>query len=135
MRLILSVPLFLYILLAANLIMLTGANQSSMLNVILLEITLPSTRDLILTVSDLLILSSFLALYVETFKATRTSNHVIIDHALSLCVFIVCLIEFLIFPQLGNTTFLVITVASLLDVVMGFTVTLSTARRDINFGG
>ena len=135
MRLILSVPLFMYILLAANLIMWSGAEQTSMLNIILLEITLPSLRVLIITVSDLLILVSFLALYIETFKATRTSNHVIIDHALSLCVFIVCLIEFLIFPQLGNTTFLVITVASLLDVVMGFTVTLSTARRDISFGG
>ena len=135
MRLILSVPLFLYILLAANLIMWSGAEQMSMLNVILMEITLPSTRTLIITVSDFLILLSFLALYMETFKATRTSNHVIIDHALSLCVFVVCLIEFLIFPQLGNTTFLVITVASLLDVIMGFTVTLATARRDISFGG
>lgn len=134
MRLILSVPLFLYILLAANLIMWPHAEQMSMLNVILLEIVLPSTRALIITVSDLLILVSFLALYVETFKATRTSNHVILDHALSLCVFIVCLIEFLILPQLGNTTFLIITVASLLDVIMGFTVTLSTARRAISFG-
>lgn len=132
---ILSVPLFLYILLAANLIMWSGAEQTSMLNIILMEITLPSTRTLIITTSDLLILISFLALYIETFKATRTSNHVIIDHALSLCVFIICLIEFLILPQLGNTTFLVITVASLLDVIMGFTVTLSTARRDISFGG
>ncbi|ASJ74628.1 hypothetical protein [Granulosicoccus antarcticus] len=89
MRLILSVPLFLYIVLAANLIMWSGTDESSLLNVILMELTLPSTRTLILTVSDLLILTSFLALYIETFKATRTSNHVIIDHALSLCVFII----------------------------------------------
>lgn len=135
MRLILSVPLFLYILLAANIIMWSGTEQTSPLNIIILEFTLPSTRAIIITVSDLFILSCFLALYIETFKATRTSNHVLIDHALSLCVFVVALIELMIFPRLGNTTFLVITVAALLDVIMGFTVTLSAARRDISFGG
>ena len=134
MRLILSVPLFLYILLAANIVMWSGTEQTSPLNIIALEFTLPSTRAIIITISDLFILSSFFALYIETFKATRTSNHVLIDHALSLCVFVVCLIELLIFPRLGNTTFLVITVAALLDVIMGFTVTLSAARRDISFG-
>lgn len=135
MRLILSVPLFLYILLAANVVMWSGTEQTSPLNIIVLELPLPSTRDIILTISDVFILSSFLALYIETFKATRTSNHVLVDHALSLLVFVICLIELLIFPRLGNTTFLVITVAALLDVIMGFTVTLSTARRDISFGG
>lgn len=134
MRLILSVPLFLYVLLAANVVMWSGTGQSSPLNIIVLEFTLPSTRSIVITLSDVFILSSFLALYIETFKATRTSNHVLIDHALSLCVFVVCLIEFLIFPRLGNTTFLVITVAALFDVIMGFTVTLSAARRDISFG-
>lgn len=134
MRLILSVPLFLYLLLGANIIMWSGTEQSSALNIIVAELTLPSTRDLIITVSDALILASFLALSIETFKATRTSNHVLVDHALSLLVFIVCLIELMVFPRLGNTTFLVITIASLLDVIMGFTVSLSTARRDISFG-
>ncbi len=135
MRLILSVPLFLYILLAANVLMWSGTEQTSPLNIILMQLTLPSSRDMVITVSDLFILASFFALYIETFKATRTSNHVLVDHALSMLVFVACLIEFLIFPRLGNTTFLVITVAAFLDVIMGFTVTLSAARRDISFGG
>ncbi len=135
MRLILSIPLFFYILIAANIIMLSGPIDQSMINVILFEFDLPSQRRIIMTVSDAFILASIFFLYIETFKATRTSVISIIDHALSLLVFVIFLIEFLVVPRLGNTTFLIMTTASLMDVVMGFTVTISTAKRDIAFGG
>ncbi len=135
MRLILSIPLFLYVLIAANVIMMSGPVDQSMINVILFEFLLPSGRTIILTVSDAFILASIFFLYIETFKATRTSTISIVDHALSLLVFVVFLIEFLVVPRLGNTTFLIATVASLMDVVLGFTVTISTAKRDITFGG
>ena len=135
MRLILSIPLFFYILIAANVIMLSGPIDQSMINIILFEFDLPSQRRIIMTVSDAFILASVFFLYIETFKATRTSVISIIDHALSLLVFVIFLIEFLVVPRLGNTTFLIMTTASLMDVVMGFTVTISTAKRDIAFGG
>lgn len=88
-----------------------------------------------LTVSDAFILISVFFLYIETFKATRTSVISIVDHALSLLVFVIFLIELLVVPRLGNTTFLIMTAASLMDVVMGFTVTISTAKRDFTMGG
>ncbi len=135
MRLILSIPLFLYVLIAANIVMLSGPLDQSMINIIVFEFDLPSARRIIMTVSDVFILASVFFLYVETFKATRTSIVSIIDHALSLLVFVVFLIEFLVVPRLGNTTFLIMTTASLLDVVMGFTVTISTAKRDFAVGG
>lgn len=135
MRLILSIPLFFYILVAANFIMLSGPLDQSMINVILFEFDLPSQRRIIVTVSDAFILASIFFLYIETFKATRTSVISIIDHALSLLVFVIFLIELLVVPRLGNMTFLIMTTASLMDVVMGFTVTISTAKRDIAFGG
>jgi hypothetical protein len=135
MRLILSIPLFLYVLIAANFIMLAGSSDPPLINLILVELRLPSQRDIVLTVSDALILTSIFFLYIETFKATRTSNSSIIDHALSLLVFIVFLIEFLVVPRLGNTTFLIMMIISLMDVIMGLTVTISTARRDLTIGG
>lgn len=135
MRLILSIPLFLYVLVAANFIMLAGSSDPPLINLILVELRLPSQRDIVLTVSDALILTSIFFLYIETFKATRTSNSSIIDHALSLLVFIVFLIEFLVVPRLGNTTFLIMMIISLMDVIMGLTVTISTARRDLTIGG
>ena len=134
MRAILSIPLFLYLLVAANVAMLGDEGGVPLINAVLLELALPSTRVLVVTLSDALILASVLALYFETLKATRTSIISIIDHALSLFVFVVFLIEFLVFEPVGNTTFLIMTVASLMDVVMGFTVTISTARRDFAVG-
>ncbi len=134
MRLFISIPLFLYLLIIANMVMLFGSPSAPVLNIILGEFSMPSTATIVFTVSDLLIVTSVVFLYIETFKATRTSVLSIIDHALSLLVFVVFLIEFLVVPQVGNTTFLIITVASLMDVVMGFTVTISTAKRDIAIG-
>jgi len=135
MRLILSIPLFFYVLIAANVIMLSGPIDQPMINVILFEFDLPSMRRVIITISDAFILACIFFLYVETFKATRTSIISIIDHALSLFVFVIFLIELLVVPRLGNTTFLIMTTASLMDVVMGFTVTISTAKRDFAIGG
>lgn len=133
MRIFLSIPLFVYLLLASNVIMFAGPPQDSLLNVILADFSMPSDASVFLTISDLLIITAVVFLYVETFKATRTSVLSIIDHALSLLVFVIYLVEFLVIERLGNTTFLILTIASLMDVVMGFTVTISTAKRDIAF--
>jgi len=135
MRWILSIPLFAYVLIAANIVMLAGPVDQSMLNVIVFEVMLPSDRPVVLTISDVFILGSFFVLYVEVFKATRVSTGTQLEHAVSLIVFVVALVQFLIVPRLGNVTFLVIMMASLMDVVMGFTVTISTAKRDFNLGG
>ncbi|MDB4222406.1 hypothetical protein N9850_01440 [Granulosicoccus sp.] len=134
MRLILSIPLFFYLLIGANIVMLTGPVDQSMLNVIVYEFYLPSQRAVVLTVSDAFIMASLFFLYIETFKATRTSVISIIDHAFSLLCFVIFLIEFLVIPRLGNPTFLIMMLASLMDVVMGFTVTISTAKRDFTMG-
>lgn len=134
MRLIISIPLFFYLLIAANIAMFAGSNDLSALNIIVWQFKMISGATILITVSDTLILLAVVFLYVETFKATRTSIVSIIDHAVSLLVFVVFLIEFLVVEQVGNTTFLIITIASLMDVIMGFTVTISTAKRDISFG-
>ena len=130
MRWILAIPLFLYLLVGANFLMMAGPVEESMMNIIVTEFMLPSTRHIVITISDLLIILSLLFLYIETFKATRTSTASIVDHVLSLAVFMVFFVEFLIVPRLGNTTFLILMIGALMDVIMGFTVTISTARRD-----
>ena len=134
MRWIFTIPLFAYVLIAANVIMLSGPVEQSMLNIIVYEVSLPSARAIVFTVSDIFIMGSLFVLYIEVFKATRVSTSTQIEHALSLLVFVFALVQFLIVPRLGNTTFLIIVIAALMDVVIGFTVTISTARRDLNLG-
>ncbi|MEO5345462.1 MAG: hypothetical protein H7834_03670 [Magnetococcus sp. YQC-9] len=96
-----------------------------------LSFLLSSGAQLTFTVADILIMLGVVSLYIEIFKATRSGTESIVDHLLSMVVFVCFLIEFLIFKPAGSTLFLTITLMSLLDVVAGFTVTISTARRDI----
>lgn len=86
------------------------------------------------TLNDLIVIFSVLVLYLEVFKATRTNVSSIIEHVLSLFVFLAFLIEFLIYKKAGTSTFLVVTLLSMIDVIGGFTITISTARRDVGFG-
>jgi len=88
----------------------------------------------VFSVSDLLLSISVICLYIEIFKSTRTSTISIVDHGLSLLVFIICLVEFIVIPQTGSSTFFIIMLMSLFDVIAGFTITISTARRDFGVG-
>lgn len=94
------------------------------------SVPLPSGAVLPLTVGDGLVLLGLGLLYVELFKATRTETGTILDHALSLGVFVVALVEFLVVPRFGTGVFLSLTVMCLIDVIAGFTVTITAARRD-----
>ena len=68
-------------------------------------------------------------------KATYTSGTSLLDHGLSMLVFVVCLIEFLMVRQAQTSVFFFITVATLIDVIAGYTIGIRVARRDIGFGG
>jgi hypothetical protein len=85
-----------------------------------------------ITPKDVLIAFSILLLFVEIFKAARaSSSRGIIDHMLSMGLFVVMLIEFLLLPQAATSTFFLLMMISLVDVLGGFTVTARAARRDV----
>lgn len=96
-------------------------------------IALPSTAAWAVTLNDLLVGLGLLLLYLEILKSTRTSQAAVLDHALSLLVFVACLLCFILVPRAGTTGFALITLMTLIDVVAGFTVTISAARRDIEY--
>ncbi|MCB2055254.1 MAG: hypothetical protein KDE35_13550 [Geminicoccaceae bacterium] len=79
---------------------------------------------------DLLLAAGLILLYLEIFKSTRTGTASIVDHTLSMLLFIVCLLEFVALDGFATSVFFLLTLMTLIDVVAGFTVTISTARRD-----
>jgi hypothetical protein len=87
------------------------------------------------TRGDLVILLTMGCLFAELVKATYTSSISLLDHGLSMLVFIVCIVEFLIVNVAATSTFFFILVASLIDVVAGFTIGIRVARRDLSIGG
>jgi hypothetical protein len=86
------------------------------------------------SLSDLLLAGSLVVLFIELLKSTTSRKIAIINHSLSMLLFIVCLIEFLLAPAFATSTFFLMTVMVLLDVLAGFIVTIVAARRDVDFG-
>lgn len=129
------VPLMAVLLILYNVVALSaGASVIDELEASLFVIPLPSGAGLAMTVSSLLLLLGVIVLYVELSRAARQSRQAAVDHALSLLVFIIFLVELLVFDRAGTSTFLLLTVMSLLDVIAGFTVSLAAARRDFTVG-
>jgi hypothetical protein len=101
----------------------------------LFKMPLPSAAEWSPTWSGLFIMIGVIALYFEIVKSTKTGTGTIVEHALSMLVFIACLMLFLFAQKAGTSTFLIITMMSLLDVVAGFNITIASARRDFTMGG
>ena len=101
----------------------------------LFTMSLPSDAKWEPTWSGIFILFGVIALFFEIVKSTKTGTATIVEHALSMLVFIACLMLFLFVQKAGTSTFLIITLMSLLDVVAGFNITIASARRDFSMGG
>lgn len=94
------------------------------------QIAMLSGSSFTLTLSDLFVGCSLILLFIEIIKATRTGSSSILDHGLSMLVFIACLVEFLLVPAAATGTFFLLSIMALIDVTAGYTVTIRAARRD-----
>jgi hypothetical protein len=83
---------------------------------------------------DILVILSLGFFFVEILKSTSTGASTIANHAVSMIVFIICLIEFLLLKNFATSAFFILTVMSLLDVLAGVVVTIISARRDFSVG-
>lgn len=87
-----------------------------------------------MTAGNLLVVVALLLLFGEMMKSTRTSRISIVDHLLSIVVFIIFLLEFLMVRGAAHPTFFTLMVIALIDVLAGFAVSLRSASRDVNLG-
>jgi hypothetical protein len=94
-----------------------------------------SGADWNMSAGDLLIAFAALLLFGEMLKATRIGVRTVVDHGLSLILFLGMVVEFLLVPQAATSTFFLLLVLSFIDVLGGFAVTLRTAQRDLTVEG
>mgnify|MGYP000966443731 CR=1 FL=1 len=127
-----STPLFLILLIIYNALMLMG-DLTSLLGQTLFSVGLMSGAVWTFNVHDAFVIGGVLILYFEIIKATRTGMSSLLDHTLSMLVFVAFLVEFLVVKGAGTSTFFALTLMSLLDVIAGFTVSIVAARRDVAF--
>ena len=90
-----------------------------------------SGQDWVLTWEDLLIAFAILLLAVEIMKSTRMGMRSIIDHVLAMALFIAMLVEFLLVRQAGTSTFFLLMMISLVDVLVGFIVSIRSSQRQV----
>jgi hypothetical protein len=84
-----------------------------------------------LTWEDIIVAGTILLLLVEVIKSTRIGVRAIIDHVLSMILFIAMLIEFLLVRAAGTSTFFLLLIISLVDVLAGFIVGIRSSQRQI----
>ena len=131
-----AIPLLIFVFLFYNAIVLTGgSNPDEVLRQVVLPIPMLNGHTWTFSWGDLVILLLLIMLFVELLKATYTSSASLLDHGLSMLVFVVCLIEFLMVRQAQTSVFFFIVVATLIDVIAGYTIGIRVARRDLSIGG
>ena len=136
MRALLAIPLYGVLLLLYNALVLASNTDNYLPDSIVTVITIPSSGAVLtLTWNIVFVLCGIAILFVEILKSTRPTEQALLDHILSLGVFVVFLIELLIWREMGSATFLILTLLALVDVIAGFTVSLASARRDISIAG
>src|SRR5271156_7245401 len=94
-----------------------------------------SGQDWVLTWEDILIAFSIFLLWIEIIKSTRLGMRPVMDHILAIALFIAMLAEFLLVQKAGTSTFFLLTIIGLVDVLAGLVMSARKSRRQIEVEG
>lgn len=136
---LIAIPLLVVPVVIYNLVILLGAGGAdpvlgpmSVLNEVLIRVPMTSGATWTISIGDLILFLSLILLFVELLKSTSSQRVAIVNHALSMALFVVCLVEFLLLPGFAGSVFFLILTMVLLDVLAGFIVTIIASRRDFD---
>lgn len=135
---LIAIPLLLIPVVLYNVVVLFGGgaraltNGDALLRDPVLSVTMASGAQWSIGAGDLILFVGLILLFFELVKSTSSQKAAIINHALSMILFIVVLIEFLLLPGFATSTFFLIGVMVLLDVLAGFIVTIIASRKDFD---
>ncbi|MBN9305848.1 MAG: hypothetical protein BGO82_01555 [Devosia sp. 67-54] len=124
---LLVIPFVLYNLLAFAMFGGLPGGWSSQL----FSIHMVSGTDWSLTWGDLMLLIGIICLFFEVLKSTNTGRSSLIEHMLSTVLFIVFLVEFILVGAAASSTFFLLMAMSFVDVVAGFSISITGAGRDV----
>ncbi len=84
-----------------------------------------------ITAGDFLLVIGIIMLFFEVLKSTNSGRNSIVEHMLSMVLFVAFLVEFLLVGAAASSVFFLLMVMALIDVVAGFTVSITSAGRDV----
>ena len=88
-----------------------------------------------LTLGDLVVAVAVFILFLEVVKSIQAARRSIVDHLLSLLLFLAMLAEFLLVKEAATATFFLLLVTAFVDVIGGFAFSLKAIRRKVVFEG
>ena len=97
----------------------------------LFQIRMVSGAEWTLTWGDLMLVIGLVCLFFEVLKSTNTGRSSIVEHMLSTVLFVVFLIEFILAGAAASSTFFLLMIMSVVDVVAGFSISITGAGRDV----
>ena len=122
-----AVPFLALLVAAYNALVVFGGSTTG---VVAGQVRLPSGDIWSVTLGDAFVVTGLVLLFVELVSASaRTVS--LVNHALSLVVLLVCVVEFLMVQGCGTPEFLFVTLISAIDVVAGYSISARLARRDL----
>ena len=127
-----AIPLLVLAFVLYNAVVLTSGDDA--LTKQIFQVHLLSGGEWKFNWGDLILLVTLVLLFIEIVKSTFTTTSTLIDHALSMIVFMAIGAEFLTVPQAATSVFFLILVAAMIDVIGGYTIGIRVARRDLNIG-
>ena len=132
------IPLMIIPVLIYNIIAFGGATLTTAeavrarMDVEFMSVPMASGADWIITPGHGLVAMALVMLFFELLKSTGIGRAAVMNHAFSMVLFIICLVEFLMFDAFATSVFFLIMMMTLMDVMAGFMVTIASARRDFN---
>ena len=128
---LLIIPFALYNVAMAGLF---GGGGVAVLESEVLAVNMLSGTTWTMAFGDLLIFIALVLLFVEILKATRPGSRALLDHMLSMVLFVVFLVEFLLVQGAATQIFFILMTITFVDVIGGFAVAIRSAGRDVSIG-
>lgn len=140
---LIALPLLLIPVVLYNIVVLTNvlgggggvaaANANAILGETVFSVPMASGAVWTIGVGDIILFLALILLFFELLKSTSSQKVAIVNHALSMILFVVCLVQLLLGKGFATSTYFLITSMVMLDVLAGFIVTIIAARRDLDF--
>jgi len=119
---LLSVPVILYNVVAFGGGAFSRAAEDVLAGLSRTLAALPMASGTVWVVSsgDVILLIALLMVFLELLKSAKSSHQNALAHILSLSLFIICLVEFLLIPAFASMLFFTITMMTLMKVLAGY---------------
>jgi hypothetical protein len=95
------------------------------------SVTMTSGQVWKLTWEDIIVAGSIILLWIEVIKSTQIGVRAIVDHVLSMLVFVAMLVEFLLVKAAGTSTFFLLLIIAMVDVLAGFIISIRSSQRQV----